>query len=134
MVVVDKLTKETHFIPVGTTHKETKIADIYMKEVARLHGILKAIVSDRDSKFTSNFWKGLFEGLGTSLNMSTAYHPQTDGQTERVNQVIEDILRMYVMDHASKWEYYLHLVKFAYNNGYHSSLKMSPFEVMYGWK
>ena len=81
MVVVDKLTKEAHFIPVKTTHKVANIANIYMKEVARLHGSLKAIVSDRDSKFTSKFWKGLFEGFGTSLNMSTAYHPQTDGQT-----------------------------------------------------
>ena len=102
MFVVDKLTKESHFILVKTTHKAANIANIYMKEVARLHGILKAIVSDRDSKFTSNFWKGLFEGFGTSLNMSTTYHPQTDGQTERVNQVIEDMLRMYVMDQLSK--------------------------------
>ena len=75
MVVVDSLTKEAHFILVKTTHKEANIANIYMKEVARLHGIPKAIVSDRDSKFTSNFWKGLFEGFGTSLNMSTSYHP-----------------------------------------------------------
>ena len=74
MVVVDKLTKATHFIPVKTTHKATNIANIYMKEVARLHGISKAIVSDRDSKFTSNFWKGLFEGFGTSLIMITTYH------------------------------------------------------------
>ena len=110
MVVVDNLTKETHCIPVKTTHKATNIANIYMKEVAILHGIPKAIVSDRDSKFTSNFWKGSFEGFGTSLNMSTTYHPQTDGQTKRVNQVIEDMLRMYVMDQPSKWEDYLHLV------------------------
>ena len=109
MVVVDKLTKAAHFIPVKTTHKAANIANIYMKEVARLHGIPKAIVLDEDSKFTSNFWKGLFEGFGTSLNMSTTYQPQTDGQTERVNQVIEDMLRFYVMDHPSKWEYYLHL-------------------------
>ena len=85
MVVVDKLTKEAHFIPLKTTHKAANIANIYMKEVARLHGILKAIVLDRDSKFTSNFWKGFPEGFGISLNMSTTYHPQTDGNTERVN-------------------------------------------------
>ena len=95
MVVADKLTKETHFIPVKTTHKETHIADIYMKEIARLHGIPKDIVSYMDSKFNSNFWKGLFEGFGTSLNMSTTYHPQTDGQAKIINQVIEDMLRMY---------------------------------------
>ena len=75
MDLVDKLTKETHFVPVKTTYKETNIVDIYMKEVARLHGISKAIVSNRDSKFSSNFWKGLFKGFGTSLNMSTTYHP-----------------------------------------------------------
>ena len=76
----------------------------------------------------------MLEGFDSSLNMSTAYHPQTDGQTERVNQVIEDMLRMYVMDHPSKWEDYLHLVEFAYNNGYPSSLNMSPFEAVYGRK
>ena len=103
-----------------------------MKEIVRLHGVPKAIVSDRDSKFTSNFWKGLFKEFGTNLNLSTAYHPQTDDQTERVNQVIEDILRMYVMDRPSKWEDYLYLVEFAYNNGYHASLRMIPFEALYG--
>ena len=76
----------------------------------------------------------MFEGFGTSLNMSTTYHPQTDGQIERVSQVIEDMLRMYVMDQPSKCEDYLQLVEFSYNNGYHSSLKMSPFEAMYGRK
>ena len=134
MVVVDKLTKELHFIPVKTTHKATKFANIYMKEVARLHGIPKAIVSDRDSKFTSNFWKGLFKGFGTSLNMSTTYHPHIDGQTKRINQVIEDMLRMYVLYPPSKWEEYIHLVEFSYNNGYHAYLKVSPFVAMYGRK
>ena len=131
MVVVDKLTKATHFVPVKSTHKAANIAEIYMKDIARLHGIPKAIVSDRDSKFTSNFWKGLFKEFGTSLNLNTAYHPQTDGQRERVNQLIEDMLRMYVMDQPSRWESYLYLVEFAYNNGYHASLKMSPFEALY---
>ena len=80
MFVVDKLTKAAHFIPVKTTHKATNIADIYMKEVSIFHGIPKAVVSDIDLKFTSKFWKGLLEGFGTSLNMSTTYHPHTDGQ------------------------------------------------------
>jgi hypothetical protein len=134
MVVVDKLTKVAHFILVKLTHKATNIVDVYMREIARLHGIPKTIVSDRDPKFTSKFWKGLFNGFGTNLNFSTTYHPETDGQTERVNQVIEDMLRMYVMDKPSKWEDYLHLVEFAYNNGYQASLKMSPFEALYGRK
>jgi hypothetical protein len=103
MVVVDKLTKAAHFIPVKLTRKATNIADVYMREISRLHGIPKTIVSDRDPKFTSKFWKGLFNGFGTNLNFSTTYHPETDGKTERVNQVIEDMLRMYVMDKPSKW-------------------------------
>jgi hypothetical protein len=134
MVVVDNLTKVSHFIPVKLNHKETNVVDVYMKEIARLHGIPKTIVSDRDPKFTSKFWKGLFNGFVTNLNFSTAYNPKSDGQIERVNQVIEDILRMYVMDKPSKWEDYLHLVEFAYNNGYQASLKMSPFEEIYGKK
>jgi transposase InsO family protein len=134
MVVVEKLTKATHFIPLNTTHKVTDVADIFMREVAQLHGISKTIVSDRDPKFTSNFWKGLFKGFRTNLKFSTTYHPESDGKIERVNRVIEDILRMYVMEKPSKWEYYLHLVEFAYNNGYQTSLKMSPFEALYGKK
>jgi hypothetical protein len=134
MVVVDKLTKDTHFIPLKTTHKEADVADIFLKEVAHLHEIPKMIVSNRDPKFTLNFWKGLFKGFKTNLKFSTTYHPESDGQTERVNRVIYDMLRMYVMDKPSRWEDYLHLVEFAYNNGYHASLKMSPFEALYGRK
>jgi hypothetical protein len=134
MVVVDKLTKAAHFIPIKVTHKAANIVDVYMREIARLHGIPKTIVSDKDPKFTSKFWKGLFNGFGTNLNFSIAYHPELDGQIERVNQVIEDMLRMYVMDKPSKWEDYLHLVKFAYNNRYQTSIKMSPFEALYGRK
>ena len=93
-----------------------------------------AIISDRDPKFNSKFWKGLLADLGTKLNFNTAYHPQTDGKIERVNQVLEYMLRIYVMDKPSKWEDYLHLVEFAYNNGNDASLKMSPFEELYGRK
>jgi hypothetical protein len=89
-----------------------------MKEVARLHGELMTIVSDKDPKFTSNFWKGLFKGFGTNLNLRTTYHPESDGKTERTNRTIEDMRRMYVMDQPSKWEDCIHLVEFAYNNGY----------------
>jgi hypothetical protein len=134
MVVVDKLTKVVHFIPLKTTHKETNVVDIYMREVAHLHGVPKIIVSDRDPMFTSNFWKGLFKGFRTNVNFSTAYHPESDGQTERINQMIEDMLRMYVMDKPSKLEYYLHLVEFGYNNEYQASLKMISFEALYGRK
>eukprot|EP00253_Pinus_taeda_P027707 PITA_27707 len=134
MVVVDKLSKSAHFIPVQSTYRAAQIANIFMQNIFRLHGLPKTIVSDCDVKFTSTFWKTLFEGLGTQLNFSTAYHPQTDGQTEPVNQVVGDMLRSYVMQQPNRWEEYLHLVEFAYNNGYHASLQMSPFEVIYGRK
>jgi hypothetical protein len=128
MVVVDKLTKDAHFIPVKLTRKAANIVDVYMREIARLNGIPKTIVPDRDPKFISKIWNG----CGTNLNFSTTYHLESDGKTERVNQVIEDMLRMYVMDKPSKWEEYLHLVEFSYNNGYQASLKISPFEAFYG--
>ena len=110
MVVVDKLTKEAHFIPIKSTHKTDDIAKIFMKENFKLHGFPKAIVSNRDVKFISNFWKGLFVDFGRKLNFSMAYHSHTDGQIERVNQVLEDMLSMYVMDKPTKWEDYLHFV------------------------
>ena len=109
MVVVDKITKAAHFILVKLTHKAANIVDVYMREIARLHGIPKTIVSDRDPKFTSKFQKGLFNGFGKNLSFSTTYHLESDGQIERVNQVTEDMLRMYVMDKPYKWEDYLHL-------------------------
>lgn len=97
MVVVDKLSKEAHFIPVQSTYRAVQIAHIFMQNVFKLHGLPKTIIFDRDVKFTSTFWKALFTELGTQLNFSTTYHPQTDGQIERVNQVVEDMLRAYVM-------------------------------------
>ena len=101
-----------------------------MKEIVRLHGIPRKIFSDIDRKFTSNFWRGLFKLFGTNLNFITSYHYLV----KRVNRVIEEMLRMYVMDKPSNWEDYLHLVEFAYNNGYQASLKMIPFEALYGRK
>ena len=98
MVVVEKLSKEAHFIPVKTTYKAANIGDIFLKQIFWLHGIPKVIISDRDPKFTGNFWKYLCKGLNTMLNFSTSFHPQTDGKTERVNQVLEDLLRMYVKE------------------------------------
>jgi transposase InsO family protein len=97
MVVVDNLSKETHFIPIKSTFKSIDVANVFMKEIFRLHGFPKTIISDRDAKFTSSFWRSLFAGLGTQLEFSTTYHPQTDGQTERVNKILEDMLRMHVM-------------------------------------
>jgi hypothetical protein len=134
MVVVDKLTKVAHIIPINITHEVANIVYIYLKEIAQLHGMPKTIVSNRDPKLTSNFWKVLFKGFGKNMHFSIAYHPESDGQIERVNQVIEHMIRMYVMDKPSKWEDYLHFIEFAYNNVYQASLKMSPFEALYGRK
>eukprot|EP00253_Pinus_taeda_P033198 PITA_33198 len=134
MVVVDKLSKAAHFIPVQSTYKAAQIAHIFMQNVLKLHGLPKTIISYCDVKFTSAFWRMLFAELGTQLNFSTTYHPQTDGQMGRVNQVVEDMLRAYVMQQPMMWEEYLHLVEFTYNNGYHTSTQLSPFEVLYGRK
>jgi hypothetical protein len=104
MVVVDKLSKGAHFIPVKPTYKSIYIANLFMKEIFILHGMPKEIISDRDTKFTSNFWKYLFAGFETKLIFCTSYHPQTDGKTKRVYQVLEKMIRMHVMHHPKKWE------------------------------
>jgi hypothetical protein len=104
MVVVDKLSKAAHFIPVKPTYKSIYIANLFTKEIFILHGMPKEIISDRDTKFTSNFWKYLFVGFETKLIFSTSYHPQTDGKTKRVYQVLEEMIRMHVMHHPKKWE------------------------------
>ena len=130
-VVIDKLSKQAHFIHVKSTYKAVNIVDIFLKEIFRLHGTPKAIISDQDVKFIGNFWRSLFSGLETQLNFSTAYHPQTNNKIDRVNQIVEDKLQMYVMNNPTKWEDYLHLVEFSHNNGYQTSTKMSPFEVLY---
>lgn len=118
MVVVGRLKKVAHFINFQSTYKAVQIADIFMREIFRLHDIPRVFISDRDVKFTSPFPEVLFTGLGTHIQFSTPYHPQMDVQTERVNQILEDMLRMYVMQQPTKWEEYLHLVEFTYNNGY----------------
>jgi hypothetical protein len=134
MVVIDKLNKSTHFISVKSTFKAINIAEIFMKEIFRLHGIPKMVISDRDVKFTSTFWKQLFVGINTNLNFSMSYHPKTYGQTERTNQIIEDMLCMYIRTEPNKLEDYLHLVEFAYNNGYQTLAKLRPFEILYDIK
>ncbi|KAK1694553.1 hypothetical protein QYE76_011250, partial [Lolium multiflorum] len=133
-VVVDRLTKVAHFIPVKSTYQGPKLAELYISRIVSLHGTPKSIVSDRGSQFTSRFWQKVHEGLGTQLNFSTAYHPQTDGQTERVNQILEDMLRAYVLEYGSKWEDCLPCAEFSYNNIYQASLQMAPFEALYGRK
>ena len=131
-VVVDCLTKVAHFIPVKTTYTSAKLAKIYMTRIVCLHWVLRSIVSDRGTQFTSKFWNQLHETLGTRLEFSTAFHPQTDGQTERVNQILEDMLRACALDYGSSWDDNLPYAEFSYKNSYQSSLKMAPFEALYG--
>jgi hypothetical protein len=110
MVVVDKLSKSSHFIPVKSTCKEIDIANIFIKDIFRLHGMPKEIVFDRDRKFTSIFWKSLMAGFETKLFFSTAYYHQTNGNTERVNQILEDMIRIHLIHQPKKHEDYLPLV------------------------
>jgi transposase InsO family protein len=133
-VVVDRLTKVAHFIPVRTTYGGDKLAKLYIDRIVKLHGVPKRIVSDRGTQFTSRFWRSLHEALGTKLDFSSAYHPQTDGQTERINQILEDMLRACVLTYGKDWEDSLPYAEFSYNNSYQTSLKMSPFEALYGRK
>jgi len=110
----------------------TKLAQLYISEIVRLHGVPSSIVSDRDPRFTSRFWQTLQSALGSRLTMSSAYHLQTDGQSERTIQSIEDLLRTCVLDHLGAWDEVLPLVEFTYNNSFHASIGMTPFEALYG--
>ncbi len=133
-VIVDRLTKVAHFIPVKAKFRGDKYAELYIQHILILHGVPSRIVSDRGPQFTSYFWKSLHNALGTTLDFSTAYHPQTDGQTERVNQVLEDLLRACALTYGKDWERSLPFAEFSYNNSYQASLQASPFEALYGRK
>jgi hypothetical protein len=128
-VIVDRLTKTAHFLPVHSTHKAEKYAEVYIDQIVLLHGIPWTIVSDRGAPFVARFWEHLQESLGTHVIRSSAYHPQTDDQTERVNQILEDMLRACVLHYGKDWDKCLSLAEFSYNNSYQSSLKMAPFKV-----
>ena len=133
-VIVDRLTKSAHFLAIKETDEMNTLAQLYLKEIVSRHGVPISIISDRDSRFTSNFWRSLQRALGTQLDMSTAYHPQTDGQSERTIQTLEDMLRACVIDFGKGWDRHLPLVEFSYNNSYHASIKAAPFEALYGRK
>ncbi|KAI3815619.1 hypothetical protein L1987_15296 [Smallanthus sonchifolius] len=133
-VIIDRLTKSAHFLPIREDYRVEKLARIYIDEIVSRHGIPLNIISDRDSRFTSRFWQSLQSALGTRLDLSTAYHPQTDGQTERTIQTLEDMLRACVIDFGGNWDSHLPLIEFSYNNIYHTSINMAPFEALYGRK
>nr|GFA30129.1 putative reverse transcriptase domain-containing protein [Tanacetum cinerariifolium] len=133
-VIVDRLTKSAHFLPKKKTDSIEKLVELYLKEIVCKHGVPMSVISDRDSLFTSRFWVSLQKALRTQLDLSTAYHPETDGQSERTIQMLEDMLRACVIDFGSSWDKHLLLVEFSYNNSYHASIKAAPFEALYGRK
>ncbi|CAN6716442.1 unnamed protein product [Malus baccata var. baccata] len=131
-VIVDRLTKSAHFIPVREKYPLNKLAKLFITKIVKYHGVPINIISDRDPRFTSKFWVAFQEALGTQLLYSTTYHPQTDGQSERTIQTLEDMLRSSVLQFGDSWHDRLDLMEFAYNNSFHSSIGMSPFEALYG--
>jgi hypothetical protein len=133
-VIIDRLTKNAHFIPFRIIDSMEKMAELYVREIVRLYGVPASIVLDRDAWFTSKFSKKLQEAMGTKLDFSTAYHPQTDGQSERTIQILEDMLRLCVLDFKGNWIRFLPLVEFAYNNSFQATIGMAPYDALYGRK
>jgi transposase InsO family protein len=133
-VIMDCLTKSAHFLPVKTTYRPHEYAEIYYAQILRLHGVPKTIISDRGPQFISHFWEHLHKQMGANLIRSSAYHPQTSGQTERVNQILEDMLRACVISSKGSWEKWLQLAEFSYNNSCQESIRMTLFEDLYGRK
>jgi hypothetical protein len=132
LVVVDRLSKAAHFGSLPTHFTASKVADLFAKMVCKLHGMPRSMVSDRDPIFLSHFWQELFRLSGTKLRMSTAYHPQSDGQTEIVNKVLQQYLRCFVHDKPSQWGQFLHWAEWHYNTAIHTSTGLSPFQIVYG--
>ena len=131
-VIMDRLTKVAHLLVIRDTDKTETLAELYIDQIVRLHGVPGNTISDRDPRFTAAFWRALQGALGRKLHISTAFHLETDGQTERTIRTLEDMLRLCILDWAGTWENYLPLVEFSYNNSYHASIAMSPYEELYG--
>ncbi|GKC69520.1 putative reverse transcriptase domain-containing protein [Tanacetum coccineum] len=133
-VIVDRLTKSTHFLPVRESDPLDKLARLYLNRIVAIHEIPVSIICDRDGRFTSNFWRSFQKDLGTDISMSTAYHPETNGQSERTIQTLEDMLRACVIDFGKGWVKHLPLAEFSYNNSYYTSINATPYEALYGRK
>jgi len=134
LVVVDRFSKTAHFIPYSKTFNASRVAKLVFNKIVRLHGLPKTIVSDRDVKFTSYFWKTLWHRVRTKLQYSSAFHPQIERQTEAVNRSPSNLLRTLVGEHLKYWDLKLSTVEFAYNNYINRTIGMSPSEVVYGFK
>ncbi|CAN4114237.1 unnamed protein product [Withania somnifera] len=133
-VIVDRLTKSAHFLPVKTNYTAKEYARLYIKEIVRLHGVPISIISDRGAQFTAKFWKSFQGSLGTQVNLSTAFHPQTYSQAGVQFKHLKISLRACVLDFKGSWDDHLPLIEFCYNNSYHSSIKMAPHKALYGRK
>jgi hypothetical protein len=131
-VIVNRLIKVAHFILVKTTYSGAKLVEFYMSRIVCLHGVSKKIMSNSGSQFTSKFWEKLHESMDTKLNFSLAYHPQTDGQTKRSNQVLENMLRACALKYGKSWDKSLPYAEFSYNNSYQASIEMTLFEALNG--
>jgi hypothetical protein len=121
-------------VPVKVTFGTERLANLYVEHILRLHGAPKSIVSDQGPQFVAKFWRSFHKLMGTTLSYSTTFHPQIDGQTERVNQVLEDMLRACALTYGTDWESSLPFAEFSYNNSFQASLRMAPFEALYGRK
>ncbi|GJV07704.1 putative reverse transcriptase domain-containing protein [Tanacetum coccineum] len=133
-VIVDRLIKSAHFLPIRENDSLDKLERLYLNKIVARHRIPVSFICDRDGRFTSNFWKSFQKALGTDISMSTAYHPGTNGQSERTIQTLEDMLRACVIDFSKGWVKHLPLAEFSYNNSYHASIKAAPYEALYGQK
>ncbi|GJT43475.1 reverse transcriptase domain-containing protein, partial [Tanacetum coccineum] len=133
-VIVNRLNKSANFLAVCEDYMTERLARLYINEIVSRHSVPVSIISDRDSHFTSGFWRSLQKALGTQLDLSIAYHPKTDGHSERTIQTLEDMLRAYEIDFGGNWDTHLPLVEFSYNNSYHTSVKCASFEALYGRK